>query len=486
MRRYLLPFAISITLIVHLNANGQTISETQQKINLVESNLVGPVQIAGETPGTIIDRMAHFNTIGLSIAVIKDYKIIWAKGYGLSDKALKIPVTPHTLFQAASMSKSVNAMGVLKLVQSKKLDLYTDINGYLKSWKFSYDSLSKNKKITIANLLSHTAGLSGHGFGGYEKSEKLPSVKEILDGTKPANSDPVRSMYEPGLKSEYSGGGIMISQLIVMDVTHMPYDEYMLKNVLEPLGMTSSTFKQPPIVKPQLLATAYDESLKELPGKFHIYPEQAAAGLWTTPTELAKFVIELQLAYEGKSAKVLNQSMAKAMLTPYHNNNTALGVFIDSLGENTYFEHGGANEGFRSQYYGSLTGGNGVIVMVNSNNNDILNEVINSVAKVYGFKGLYRSATKKLITLPDSTLQSYTGDYALSPQLTLTVFREGNQLFTQPTGQPRFAIFPESPNKFFVKSILVDLEFIKDKSGKITEAIIYQNGKEFEAKKIYK
>jgi CubicO group peptidase (beta-lactamase class C family) len=174
----------------------------------------------------------------LSVAVIQNYKMVWAKAYGWADDSLKVPATMQTLFQAASISKSLNGVGVLKLVQDKKIDLYADINDYLTSWEFPYDSLSKGKKISMINLLSHTAGLTVHGFDGYSPGEPLPTIEEILDGKKPANSDPVRSMNAPGLKSEYSGGGTVITQLIVMDVTHAAYDQYMYDNVLKPLGMT--------------------------------------------------------------------------------------------------------------------------------------------------------------------------------------------------------------------------------------------------------
>src|SRR5206468_11650541 len=126
----------------------------------------------------------------------------------------------------------------------------------------------------------------------------VPTVVQVLDGTKPANSDPIRSMYAPGLKSEYSGGGITISQLIVMVVTHQPYDKYMYDNVLKPLGMTASTYQQPPVdKKPEILATGYRPDGKPIKGKYNTYPEQAAAGLWTNPTDLSKYIIETQLAY---------------------------------------------------------------------------------------------------------------------------------------------------------------------------------------------
>jgi CubicO group peptidase (beta-lactamase class C family) len=479
MKLFILPLLLLIQLTIYAQTD-------KEKILQVEKNLVGTIQLNGEAPWTIAERMAHYKIPGLSIAVIQNYKLIWAKGYGWANDSLKVPVTTHTLFQAASISKSLNGVGVLKLVQDKKLDLYTDINTYLTSWRFPYDSLAKGKKINVANLLSHTAGLTVHGFEGYPQGAPLPTVVQILDGVKPANSDPVRSMYEPGIKSEYSGGGTTISQLIVMDLTHQPYADYMKKEVLQPLGMTSSTFSQPPVgVKPTLLATGYGGDGKPVAGNYHVYPEEAPAGLWTNPTDLAKYIIETQLAYEGKSAKVLDQATTKLRLTPYIDKSAALGVFINMDSTRTgYFQHGGANEGFRSQYYGSLKDGNGVVVMVNSDNGNILQEVINSVAKVYEFKGLYFSTVKQTVTVPDSVLETYIGQYELSPNFILTVRKEGKSLYAQATGQSSFELFPETQVRFFPREFRASLEFKKDTTDKVNALILYQNGQQHEAKKI--
>src|SRR6185312_277302 len=237
MKSAIFSFAFAGILFFQLTSCAQTV-DTAEKIKQVESNLVPNIRAEGEPAYSIKDRMAHYNIQGVSIAVIHNYKIEWAKGYGWADKDKQVPVTAQTLFQAGSISKSLNSVGVLKLAQDKKISLYTDINSYLKSWKFPYDSLAKGKKITIANLLSHSAGLTVHGFGGYQKGDAIPTIEQVLDGKKPANSDPVRSMYEPGLKFEYSGGGTTISQLIVMDATGQAYDKYMYDNVLKPLGMT--------------------------------------------------------------------------------------------------------------------------------------------------------------------------------------------------------------------------------------------------------
>ncbi len=460
--------------------------DTAEKIKQVENNLVKNRQPEGEGPYSLKERMTFYHIQGLSIAVIHNYKLEWAKGYGWADDSLKIPVTTETLFQAGSISKSLNGVGVLKLVQDKKVDLYTDINTYLQSWKFPYDSLSKGKKITIANLLSHSAGLTVHGFGGYEKGAGIPTIPQVLDGKKPANSPAVRSMYQPGVKYEYSGGGTTISQLIMMDITHRPYDQYMYENVLKPLGMTSSTYQQPPVDKdPKIISTAYYPNGKSVKGRYHIYPEQAAAGLWTNPTDLSKYIIETQLALAGKSQKVLNQQTTTLRLTPYVDASAALDVFIDKYPDGVkYFEHGGVDEGFISQYYGNFDGGDGLVVMVNTSDGGlIIPEIVNSIAKVYGFKGLNHSHVFKAATVTDAVLDHYTGQYELAPGFLLTVTREGHGLCVQATGQDKTYLVAESENKFIVKEVDAEIEFVRVDSGAVTKLILYQGG-EHDAKKV--
>ncbi len=391
MKKHIFRILLSIITITQISfvyaQNSNNSKEVEQRIAQVEESLFKDKPDENTQKWKLKERMEYHGVYGLSVAVIKDYKIEWVKAYGWADIAEKRPVRAETLFQAASISKSLNAVGVLKLVQDKKLALDADINNYLTTWKFPYNAVIGNKKINIANLLSHSAGLTVHGFPGYEKGDQLPSIQEILDGKKPANTSAVRSAFEPGLKTQYSGGGTTISQLIVMDITKIPYEQYMWNKVLKPMGMLNSTYVQPPVnKKPEQLATGYKANKankKEIEGKYHIYPEQAAAGLWTNPTDLAHYIIETQLSLAGKSNKVLSQAMTKLRLTPYLDENAALGVFITQRGSTKTFGHGGGNEGFRCQYYGTLEGGSGVVVMVNSDNGAILQELINSVALVY-------------------------------------------------------------------------------------------------------
>jgi len=470
--------------------NGQTnqrySKEVETRITKVVNNLRGWVQIENEPlKWTLTDRMKFYHVNGVSIAVIKDHKIEWARGYGWADSAAKRPVTTATLFQAGSISKSLNAVGILKLVQEGKLSLDSNINDYLKSWKFPYDSLSKGKKITLSNLLSHTAGLNVHGFLGYAKGDTIPTLVQVLNGEKPANSKAVRSMFEPSLKYEYSGGGIEISQLIAQDITGQPYDVYMWQNVLKPMDLIHSFYTQPPPAeKLSLLATGYYNDGKEVKGGYHIYPEQAAAGLWTNPTDLAHYVIETQLSLQGKSNKVLSQKMTKRMLTPYIDSSAALGVFITKEGSEKYFSHGGTDEGFVSQYYGSIDNGNGVVIMANTYNTRIFDEIINSIASVYNWKGFYAPKIKKVVTVSSEILKSYVGKYKLNNR-TLIVTLENKNLMIRFNEKEKYkAWFTSNSDFFMIAAINAEQNFTRDSENKVNGFHINSNGYQMNAVKI--
>lgn len=359
----------------------------KEQIIRVENNLSGDLTVEAQRY-TLDERMKHYNVAGVSVAVIDNYQIVWAKGYGYADKKENRKVTAHTLFEPGSISKSLHAIGILQLAQQGKLNLYQDINQYLISWKFPYDTVSKDKKITSAQLLSHTAGVSVYGFPGYERGRVIPIITGILDGKHPANTSPVRSITEPGKEFSYSGGGILISQQLLTDITKQPYEQFMDHNVLKPLGMTNSFYNQPPKATQQKnLATGYESDGTEIPGKYFVYPEKAAAGLWTTPTDIGKYIIEMQLAYKGQSSKVLNREMVGLHLTPYGNESSAMGTFVQDRNGEKYFFHDAGNKGFRGFYIAGLTNGKGVVLFVNSEDGTILLELLNSIALIYNWEG---------------------------------------------------------------------------------------------------
>ena len=323
-------------------------SNTDAQIKRVEGGLLPPVLIKGDPSWTIEERMKHWKVPGLSIAVVKDFKVEWARSYGVKDIDTKEPVTTETLFQAGSISKPVAAMVALKRVQDGKILLDENINNKLQTWKLPDNEFTAKKKVTLANLLSHTGGLTVHGFPGYAAGEKIPTLPQVLDGTEPANTAAVRVNMEPGSRFRYSGGGTTIAQLAIMDIEKKPYPQIAQETVLGPLKMTNSTYSQPlPDDWRKKAASGHRRDGALVAGKIHVYPEMAAAGLWTTPTDLAKFAIEVQLSHAGRSNKILKKEMIEKMVTPFMED-VGLGFFIDKRGNAVYFGHDGADEGFPS------------------------------------------------------------------------------------------------------------------------------------------
>jgi len=440
------------------------------KIKQVESNLYPLLQIEDSVyrPSTIEQRLKELGINGVSVAVINNYKLDWAKGYGMADVKTNKRVTAGTLFLAGSISKSVNALGVLRLADQKKIDLEKNINDYLRSWKFPEDSFSKNKKITIANLLSHSAGLSVHGFPGYTPGDSVPTVKQILDGQRPANTAAVRSIFEPGLKFKYSGGGTTISQLIVSDVSGLPYENYMQKEVLQPLGMNNSTYKQPYTNgNCESYATAYYGDGKDVKGRFHVYPEMAAAGLWTHPTDLSKFIIETQLSHAGKSKKVLSQNITKKMLSFYVDSAVGLGVFFNKEGGQQFFSHGGADEGFRAFYFGSFENGYGAVVMVNSDNGRIMNEIMSSIETVYGWPKQFKADKRKTIALAGDSIKQFVGRYFFDDGDSATVVLANDGAYINLNTDTPAKIYFTSAHSFFTFRYPYKFEFVKTAQNSI-------------------
>jgi CubicO group peptidase (beta-lactamase class C family) len=377
------------------------------------------------------------------------------------------PVTTETLFQAGSISKSVNAMVAMKKVEQGKISLDENINNKLVAWKLPDNEFTATKKVTLRNLLSHTAGTTVHGFPGYAVNEKIPTLQQVLDGAAPANTAAVRVDLEPGTRFRYSGGGTTIAQLAIMDIEKKPYPDIARETVLAPLKMTNSTYSQPlPAKWRKKAATGYRSNGNEVEGKIHIYPEMAAAGLWTTPTDLAKFAIEMQLSPAGRSNKVLKKETVDIMTTGVKDD-VGLGCFIERHGNALYFGHGGADEGFRAEMLVSRDKGYGVVVMANSDNGQILREVIRGVAREYGWDE-FLPAPYELVSVSAAKLETYSGRFKVNPDRVLTISvspaANGNvaKLIARPTGDPEFELLPVSETNFVRRDSLAKYEFAKN------------------------
>jgi len=329
-----------------------------------------------EARASIPARLARYHVPGVSIAVINNGVIEWARGYGVQEASGGAPVTQDTVFQAASVSKPVTALATLRLVQDARASLDEDVNQRLTSWKLPASPHTRARPVTLRGLLSHSAGISVHGFGGYASNASLPSPHEILDGRGGANNRPIRCEAPPGQRSTYSGGGFVIAQQLVSDVTGQLFADAMENLVLAPLGMSHSTFDQPlPEVFWGHAAAGHNADGVELAGRWHSYPELAAAGLWTTPTDLARVVVEIQSAFMGRQSRLLGQPIAAQMLTrQLQVGDAGLGVFVTGSGYGLRFGHNGVNAGYRALITGLAYAGQGAVVMSNGDGGARLDE----------------------------------------------------------------------------------------------------------------
>jgi CubicO group peptidase (beta-lactamase class C family) len=388
--------------------------------------LVGETYFEGDQTLNIQDRMEFYGVPGVSIAVIHDNKIVWLGSYGIMDKETNENVISKTLFQAGSISKPVAAYGALKAVEDGKVSLTDDVNKYLRTWKIPDNEFTKEKKVTLTQLLSHTGGLTVHGFWGYSPDLHVPTLVQVLDGNTPANSPPIRVDKEPGGNFRYSGGGYTVMQQMMIDVYGKPYPGIMKELVLAPLHMDHSTYEQPlDSVKVKMAATGYLPNHEQTKGKRHTYPEMAAAGLWTTAEDLAKFAIDIQMAVKGES-KILSKQMVDRMLTPI-DRGYALGLGIDDRKGDVYFGHDGWDEGFSSEMKAHRDKGYGVVVLTNSNHPPFISEVIRSVARAYNWDHFVPEYRK--LPIDNSTAEKFVGRYRNGTDGRITVTHEGDKLF---------------------------------------------------------
>lgn len=344
----------------------------------------------GYDPYTIDEIMKMTHVPGVSVAVIQDFSIHWAKAYGVADAKNKSPVTTETMFQAASISKPVTALAFLRMVQDGIVGLDEDVNHYLKSWKVPVNEFTRDHPVTPRELLSHTSG-TGDGWGvpDFEPSQTLPTLAQILDGQ--TYRGKIYWERPPLAAFKYSGGGYIIIQLLMMDVMSKPFDAIMRESVPVPLGMSGSTFEQP------LKAELESKAARAHPGgrradyPWRVEPAQSAAGLWTTTTDLARFAVEVQKSFRGDPGRILPRALVREMLSPVGLGPHAVGFMVEKRGEGWYFMHSGGNAGFTCDLVAHFAKGYGVVVMTNSDSGStgaLIREIEARVAAAYGWDSL--------------------------------------------------------------------------------------------------
>ena len=419
---------------------------------------------------------------GLSLAIVRDGQLVSVRAYGKAEAGESTAVTPETLFAAASVSKPVAAAGALLLVQQGKLALDEDVNVRLTGWKVPENEFTQNEKATVRRILSHTAGFTVHGFPGYPAGQPVPDLTAILDRVGKVNTSRVRVTSIPGSEWRYSGGGYTVLQKLMTDVTGQPFPSLMRQLLFDPLKMERSTFEQPlPAAWRASAACGYLKQGGNVPGRCNVFPEMAAAGLWTTPSDLALFIIALQQGLAGREEGVISPRIARWMTTPVLKG-CGLGLGVSGMA-NEFFGHNGRLSGFDSMVRCSANGG--VAIMINTNDDTgVLVRICNDAWKVAALNPPLPAPNRTLDpTIDSSAYPDYVGRYdygAVFAEITT----ENGKLYSQITGQKRFEIFPSGPDAFFLKVVEAGILFERDQSGVVAGLIHTQNGRTFRAPRL--
>jgi CubicO group peptidase (beta-lactamase class C family) len=458
----------TLTMLAALLACLPARADDSPEIRRIEQGLRPAVALQGQPvpTATLEAEMGRLHVPGVSIAVIRDGKIAWARGYGVMAKDGQ-PVTPDTLFQAASISKPLTALAALRMVESGKLSLDADINTALSSWQLPPGP--KGAHATLRQLLSHTAGTTVSGFPGYAHDAAVPNLVQVLDGAPPANTKPVRIDTPPGSAWNYSGGGYTVVQQAMIDRAGKPFDALLADTVLAPLGMKDSRYAQPlPAALLPRAAMPHDGKGEAYKGGPYTYPELAAAGLWTTPSDLARFVLGVQRNADTQGHALLSPAMAGTMLTPVKNG-YALGFGVEGNGPARSFGHGGSNMGYQSLLSAYVERGDGVVVMTNGEGgNDIAQGILRAAAFEYHWPS-NQTTMRKAADLPAAKRKALAGTYAIKSLGTFEIAERDGKLvlgIREGVVEPLYAApgSPGSPTVLFVLSRELELRMAKDGS----------------------
>jgi CubicO group peptidase (beta-lactamase class C family) len=448
------------------------------RIARVENGLTTPVVVAGRADqgAPIAERMRAARTPAVSIAVINNGRIEWARAYGVLEAGGTARADTGTLFQAASISKPVAVLGALTLVERGRLALDADVNTFLRSWRVPENAFTAQEKVTLRRLVSHNAGLTVHGFPGYAMTASVPTTVQVLDGQAPANTAPVRVDTFPGAILRYSGGGTTVMQQMMEDVSGRPFPMFMRENVLQPLGMLHSSYDYNVAAdRASRIARAHNPRGEPIAGGWHRYPEMAAAGLWTTPSDLARFLIAVHRASNGETVGPLTPALARQMLTLQKSEDGSgfgLGLQLNGLGTPAaWFGHGGSNEGYRAQAMMFTGTGQGAVVMTSSDaGNEVMSEILRSIAREYNWPTM-RPVEKAAVAMNPAGLRDFPGRYAGSFQgqtaeYTITA-ADGTLTVANRTWPSPRVLHPASESRFFLRESEREYVFERDAAGRV-------------------
>lgn len=374
---------------------------TQRWLMALFALLLSTSLAAAPKPYVIDDQlkqaMVAFQVPVVGYAIIDNHHIVAANTMSI-DPALK--VTEDSLFQAASISKSVAALTALHLLAQQKYKLDMPVNDYLKRWKIPENAFTHQHPVTPRQLMNMTSGLSVSGFLGYAQHKPLPHLIELLEGKPPANNAAVRVFFQPGSRYFYSGGSTQVLQVLIEDLSRQAFSNYATQQILAPLKMQHSTY-QFPLQHRKHAVPAFDWGGKPIAQGWRNYAIPAAGGLWSTPTDLAKFIIGISQAYRGKESNIISQPIAQSMLTRGEHTSFGLGVIVNGNHHTLNFRKSGHNRGYISQVIMFPNAGKGLAIMTNAESGmELIHYIIPFIARHYQWPCFF-PITDELMTIPE-------------------------------------------------------------------------------------
>lgn len=456
---------------------------TEDAIQRVTNGLLPAVAEQGQLgrKANTIERMAHYGVPGLTVAVIHEGKVVWERAFGVTEAGSDEPVTLETMFQAASISKPVTATAALVLAKNGIIGLDEDVNNRLESWKIPENDFTRAHPITVRDLLSHTSGFSGNnGVVGYMPGAPFPTLVQALNGEPPATTGPVRVTHPAGTFS-YSGSNSAVLQQLLVDVSDKPFADFMRETVLRPLEMDHSTFDQTPPMAD--VAKGHHAGGEPVTGGYRTHSGEAAAGLWSTASDLAKFATSIQQAVSGEPETLLTRELANRMLHPQLGDCVrcwGLGFEILGQGAESWFTHDGINTGYDSKLMAHSSSGDGAVVMTNGSLSfGLIYEVLDSIAAEYEWPDYSIKGQTEAVPIPATALGSIPGEYELEPDFPVTVIADGGRLFLHIPTQGRTELYASSPTSFFITAIdWGPMTFVADDSGQISAMMIGHAGQQ--------
>jgi CubicO group peptidase (beta-lactamase class C family) len=462
----LLFYLVCIICFVVTSCSRTTVSLDQQisdneKIQWLENNLSPLHQLEEhEKRFSIQEAMTKYNVPGVSMVFVENRDIKWKKTYGFSNLQTSEKVSNNTVFTGASLSKPLTAVAALSLVETESLNLDEDVNKWLVEWKVPDNEFTKNQKVTLRHLISHRAGIRNDLWSSYLPEQETPNLHQMLAG-QPPSVDPATTVNAiPGSKEQYSNPGYSIIQKLIEDVTQNKFEDVMDELIFKPSVMKSSTFQQPmPRSLMRRKATGYDQNLK--PFTYKLFPYKAAGGVWTTPTDVAQFIITLFDDLDG-AHKILSRAITQEIFskTPIR---LAFAKLYNNDSDDLVFRHYGTNQGFSSYIVGSLKNRQALIIMTNGHMQfEFLDYVARAAAEVYQWDYL-KPIVHRTYASSGSNYQDYTGYFKLNDKLIQVSHIDNSLLLNSNLSAKSIKLTQIGPGEFFALEDSIKYQFLKDR-----------------------